>query len=193
MDIELIQPVLAMLNFEDGSIDNSDPIIVRHLSDLQGYFQDAAAYHAMLKEDPVLYRVYPMKSSGEENGLLIGTSVIEPGMVGNEYFMTKGHFHALAQAPEVYFTLSGQGIILIETADGTTVSQTMKKGAIHYIPGKWAHRTINTGDVPLIFFAVWPANAGHNYGAIKDKGFATLVIKGKNGPKLVKNPKYETS
>ena len=190
MDLELVQPILAMLDFEDGSIDNCEPIIVRHLNDLQGYFQDTEAFQNMLEENPVLYRVYPVKASGEENGLLVGTSIIEPGTVGNEYFMTKGHFHSLAEAPEVYFTLSGEGIILIETAEGNTVSQKMKKGAIHYIPGKWAHRTINTGDVPLIFFAVWPANAGHNYGAIKEKGFATLVVKGKNSPELIRNPKY---
>jgi glucose-6-phosphate isomerase, archaeal len=190
MNNDLVQPILAMLNFEDGTIDNCEPVIVRRLSDLQGYFQNTMAFQAMLGKNPVLYRVYPVKNSGEENGLLVGTSIIEPGCVGAEYFMTKGHFHAFVEAPEVYFTLSGEGIILIETADGNTVSQKMKKGAIHYIPGKWAHRTINTGDVPLIFFAVWPANAGHNYGAIKDKGFATLVVKGKNGPELVKNPKY---
>ncbi|MCD4671075.1 MAG: glucose-6-phosphate isomerase [Anaerolineaceae bacterium] len=188
--MELFQPVLAKLNFEDGTIDNCEPIIIRHLGDLQGYFQDEAAFQAMLIENPVLYRVYPMKASGEEAGLLVGTSVIEPGIVGKEYFMTKGHFHLLEKAPEVYFTLSGEGMILIETANGNAVAQKMKKGTIHYIPGKWAHRTINTGAVPLIFFAVWPANAGHNYGAIKDKGFATLVVKGKDGPELIKNPSY---
>jgi glucose-6-phosphate isomerase len=190
MKRELIQPILAMLNFEDGSIENCDPVIVRHLGDLQGYFQNEAAFQTMLAENPVLYRVYPVKASGEANGLLVGTSIIEPGTVGNEYFMTKGHFHQLEEAPEVYFTLSGEGMLLNETADGTTVTQKMEKGSIHYIPGKWAHRTINTGNTPLVFFAVWPANAGHNYGAIEEKGFATLVVKGENGPELMDNPKY---
>jgi len=190
MNTEIIQPIYAMLNFEDGSIDNCDPVIVRNLGDLQGYFQDEETYQKLLIENPVLYRVYPVKASGEKEGLLVGTSIIEPGTVGNEYFMTKGHFHQHTDAPEVYFTLSGEGMILIETEEGHTVPQKMEKGSIHYIPGKWAHRTINTGDTPLVFFAVWPANAGHNYGAIKDKGFATLVIKGENGPMLVKNPKY---
>lgn len=186
----LFQPILANLDFEQGTIDNCEQMIVRRLSDLQGYFQDDEAAQAMLEDDPVLYRVYPMKSCGEETGLLVGTSVLEPGCVGNEYFMTKGHSHLLEEAPEVYFTLSGEGMILTETADGDTVAQKMEKGTIHYIPGKWAHRTINTGAVPLIFFAVWPANAGHNYGAIKNKGFATLVVKGEDGPELIKNLNY---
>ncbi len=144
----------------------------------------------MLADNPVLYRVYPVKATSETNGLLVGTSIIEPGVVGNEYFMTKGHFHQYEEAPEVYFTLSGEGMLLNETANGATVSQKMKKGSIHYIPGKWAHRTINTGTSPLVFFAVWPANAGHNYGAIEEKGFATLVVKGENGPELIENTKY---
>ena len=190
MNTEIVQPIYATLNFEDGSIDNCDPVIVRNLSDLQGYFQDEEAYQNLLVENPVLYRVYPVKASGEKEGLLVGTSIIEPGTVGNEYFMTKGHFHQHTESPEVYFTLSGEGMILIETEEGHTVPQKMKKGSIHYIPGKWAHRTINTGNTPLVFFAVWPATAGHNYGAIQDKGFATLVIKSENGPELAKNPNY---
>lgn len=188
---ELFQPVLAQLNLNNGIIEPCDDLLVRHLSDLQGYFQDDEATQALLKENPVLYRVYTMPSPGDAEGLLVGTTVLEPGCVGDEYYMTKGHFHVLEGAPEVYMTLAGEGRILIETQTGESVAQEMKTGSLHYIPGQWAHRTINTGSVPLVFLAIWPANAGHNYGAIAEKGFSTLVLKGQDGPKMVPNPNFK--
>ena len=42
-----------------------------------------------------------------------------PGKVGDEYFMTKGHFHTILETCEVYYTLSGQGAMLMETPEGT--------------------------------------------------------------------------
>ena len=37
-----------------------------------------------------------------------------------------------------------------------------------YVPGHTAHRTINTGDMPLTYLGIYPARAGHDYGVIAD-------------------------
>jgi glucose-6-phosphate isomerase len=57
----------------------------------------------------------------------------------------------------------------------------MQPGDLSYIPGKWAHRTINTGDAPLVFFAIWPVDAGHDYESIEKSGFLRRVLKGEDG------------
>ena len=41
------------------------------------------------EDDPVIYEVYECKTKG----LNFATTVIFPGKVENEYFMTKGHIH----------------------------------------------------------------------------------------------------
>jgi glucose-6-phosphate isomerase len=59
-----------------------------------------------------------------------------------------------------------------------------------YVPGRYAHRSVNTGTEPLVTFYVFPANAGHDYKTIEIKGFRVLVVE-KNGEwTVVDNPKW---
>ena len=56
----------------------------------------------------------------------------------------------------------------------------MTPGRMVYVPPYWAHRSVNTGNEPLIFFCVWPGGAGHNYGDIEREGFPQRIVK-RNG------------
>ena len=49
-----------------------------------------------------------------------------------------------------------------------------------------AHRTVNTGDEPLISLCVYPGNAGHNYGDIEKEGFPIRVLKRSGKVEMVK-------
>ena len=184
------QPNFAHIDFSSGSIAEAVEVTERHLSDMQGFYQDQHAVDNLLSTDPLMYRVYMTQQSGDPNGLYTATSVIEPGQIGREYYMTKGHFHLMDNAPEVYLTLSGHGLLLLQTRAGKTVTQTMEGGSVNYIPGEWAHRTINTGSAPLVFFAVWPVSAGHDYDSIAHSGFAQLVVASPAGPEIVSNPNF---
>jgi glucose-6-phosphate isomerase len=148
---------------------------------MASHYQDSAAVHSLLREDPVIYRVYMPNQPGELIGLYTATSVIEPGTVGGEFYMTKGHFHEKQTAPEIYLTLSGRGILLMQNHEGQVQMHPMQPGDLSYIPGIWAHRTINTGDAPLVFFAIWPVDAGHDYESIEKSGFLRRVLKSKDG------------
>ena len=188
-----LMPMLSQIDLEHGTIKDAAEVIVRRLSDMQGHYQDQNAVRDLLQKDPVLYRVYMTTPPDHEFQWLTAMSVIEPGKVGAEYYMTKGHFHTDQQAPEVYLTLLGEGQIVMQTHDGQTEAQPMFPGAINYIPGGWAHRTVNTGDRPLAFFAVWPADAGHDYAGVADRGFPLLVLEENGQPVVVPNPRYEGS
>ena len=188
-----LMPMLSQIDLENGTIKDAAEIIVRRLSDMQGHYQDQASVSELLLEDPILYRVYLTTPPDHEYRWRTAMSVIEPGKVGAEYYMTKGHFHKDQQAPEVYLTLLGEGKIIMLTHNNQTETQPMHPGAINYIPGGWAHRTINTGDTPLAFFAVWPADAGHDYAGVADHGFPLLVLEENGRPNVVPNPHYEGS
>jgi glucose-6-phosphate isomerase len=188
-----LMPMLSQIDLEHGTIKDAAEVIVRRLSDMQGHYHDQKAVRDLLQEDPVLYRVYLTTPSDHEFRWRTAMSVIEPGKVGAEYYMTKGHFHKDPQAPEVYLTLLGEGKILLQTHDGRAEVQSMLPGTMNYIPGDWAHRTINTGDTPLAFFAVWPADAGHDYAGVIDQGFTLLVLEENGRPVVVPNPHHEGS
>ena len=73
-----------------------DNHIQRRLSALHGQFLDQASYEQMLdQEDSLLYEVYEIHRPQTAGELLTGISILHPGKVGREFFMTKGHFHAV--------------------------------------------------------------------------------------------------
>ena len=67
---------------------------VKTFGQLQGLFQHGNDLERM-DLNTIVYRVhwYAPVPEGTEGGLFWGTTVIEPGRVGDEYFMTHGHFH----------------------------------------------------------------------------------------------------
>lgn len=148
----------------------------RTISDLEGVFEDEAALSEM-NPDEVIYEVEIHQPVGEiEGGLYFGTSYINPGKVGNEYFMTKGHFHAKRDRGEYYWGIAGKGLLLLMDEHRNTWAEIVKKGSLHYIPGYIAHRLINTGQERLVVGACWPADAGHDYETIQKE-----VISSKRG------------
>ncbi|HEY8581884.1 MAG TPA: glucose-6-phosphate isomerase family protein, partial [Capillimicrobium sp.] len=157
----------------------------RRLADLDGLFQRPV-------EDPdrLAYRVLEIPAPADNSNLLSSTTILEPGRVGDEYLMTKGHFHATRERAEIYMTLSGEGRLLMATEEGQTHVEPMRPGTVNYVPGFWAHRSVNVGDEPLIFFAVYPGDAGYDYGTIEEQGFPSLVVAGADGPEVVPNPRY---
>jgi glucose-6-phosphate isomerase len=46
-----------------------------------------------------------------------------------------------------------------------------------YAPPYWAHRSINTGNEPLISLCIYPGDAGHNYGDVKTNGSPHRVFR----------------
>src|SRR4030042_2235908 len=81
-----------------------DNHIERRLSALRGQFFDQETYDTMLsKEDQLIYEVYEIRRPKVEGELLMGISIVHPGKVGKEFFMTKGHFHSVLETSEIYY------------------------------------------------------------------------------------------
>lgn len=163
--------------------------ITRTLGDLAGIFRDTAARKA-LDPSTVVYRVqsYQPVPEGTEGGLFWGTTFLEPGLVGDEYFMTKGHLHSKRERGEYYVTVSGQGALILMAEDRTTRFEVMTPGSVHYIPGRTAHRVANTGRETLSFTACWPSDSGHDYETIARLGFSARLLMVDGEPRLVAQP-----
>ena len=164
----------------------------RYLSDMKGmYFDDKDLGDILENENPLVYEFYELDIPNLPSDLLFGTSIVYPGKVGNEYYMTKGHFHEVLETAEVYYTLNGEGYMLMETPEGDWYAAQLKPGKAVYVPPRWAHRSINCGDTPLITFFCFRADAGHDYGTIEEKGYRKLIVEGKEGkPEIIDNPKW---
>lgn len=181
-----------ILQGEDILLNLYDNHTIRRLSNMQGQFIDQDAYQKMLAgEDSVLYEVYEVKRPEVAGELLQGISIIHPGLVGDEYYMTKGHFHTVLDTAEVYYCLRGQGYMVMETPEGDWVVEPLAPQKVLYVPPRWAHRSVNTSpNEDLVTFFVYPGNAGHDYGSIEIQGFRKLVVQEGNTPKIIDNPRW---
>jgi glucose-6-phosphate isomerase len=174
-----------------GTLDTHENHIVRKLSAMRGQYADATSYEEMLAHgDVVLYEVYARERPETPGELLYGTSIVHPGKVGDEYWMTKGHFHTVLETAEVYHCLQGEGMMVMETPEGDWAVEALRPGRVLYVPPRWAHRSVNTGAGDLVTFYVFPAHAGHDYGTIESQGFRKLVVECDGQPCVVDNPRW---
>ena len=141
---------------------------------MKAFFSDKNAVDAILKKsDPVVYEVY-FCEKGDVGDLDYAVTVIKPGDVGGEFFMTKGHFHE-KDVGEVYVALEGEGILLLQDKQGKVVKKKFVAGEVSYVPKGFAHRAINTGKKELKFLTVYPSDSGHDYNTIEKKGFKEII------------------
>lgn len=164
----------------------------RKLSQMKGMFADDEAYAAALeKEDTVVYDFYEMGAPESEGEIAMGTSILHPGKIGDEYYFTKGHYHSKLDTAEAYYCLSGEGFMLIENPEGDWRAIPMKGGEAVYVPKRYAHRTVNTGKTDLVTFFAFGGEAGHDYGTIETKGYRKLIVERDGKPEIIDNPKWK--
>ena len=167
-------PLPPQVAWATGVLTNG-PLIRKstRLHQLEGVFADTLAFHQC---DPhqCVYDVEMFDSPEADGALYVGVTHLYPGKVGNEYFMTRGHFHQRREQGEVYFGLRGSGVLLLQNEQGDVRLEKVTPGSVHIIPGFTAHRLINTGAETLSALAVWPCSAGHDYSALSG-GFALRI------------------
>ncbi|RXZ83852.1 cupin domain-containing protein [Paenibacillaceae bacterium] len=185
-------PFTEVFDLKSG-LSSTRPSTKRHLSRMKGMYADEAAFErdAADGEGPLVYEFYELKLPEHPGELLFGTSIVYPGQVGNEYYMTKGHFHTILDTGEVYYCLSGQGYMLMENPEGDVRIESFTPGAAVYVPPRYAHRSINSGNEPLVTFFVFRADAGHDYGTIETKGYRKRIVEQDGKPEVIDNGQWK--
>jgi len=186
------QPITFDISLPGGIPSQYDHHTVRTLSAMKGQYADEQSYLALLAQaDVVVYEFYEISRPRAVGELRHGVSIVHPGKVGDEYFMTKGHFHDILETAEVYYCLHGAGMMVMETPEGDSSVKELSRGQALYVPPRWAHRLVNTGQTEdLVTFFVYPAQTGHDYGTIEQQGFCKLVVEQDNRPTIVDNPRW---
>ncbi|NKB51792.1 MAG: cupin domain-containing protein [Rhizobiaceae bacterium] len=186
-----LYPAEVLINSATGAVSPATGRYAKHLSELGGIFSNADAWSRTIREenDPLIYEVLEYKQEGSD--LFFGTTTMQPGKIGDEFYMTRGHFHEDRTKGEVYNTLSGQGLLLLEDRQGRSSTIEMREGSSAFIPPDWAHRSINCGPAPLVFTWFCSVAAGHDYGQILQQGMRKLVIERNGEIEVVANPKFD--
>ena len=158
----------------------------RTIAGLVGYFSDEGRRREMA-EDTLVYRVSAFEpvAEGLPGAVCCATTFLEAGLVGEEYFLTRGHFHANEDRPELEVTVSGSGLLVLMDRRRRTWTEPLRAGSVHHVPAGVAHRVVNTGSEPLIFVSYWASETGHDYRTIADEGFGVRVFKRHGAPEIV--------
>lgn len=183
----------TLVDFDLSSgLSTSAAPIRRQLSHMAAMYADQDAVQRLLADgDRLVYEFFDMGVPETSGDVAYGTSITYPGKVGDEYYMTKGHFHTVLDTAEVYYCLSGHGYMLMENPEGEWEAQELTPGNAVYVPGRYAHRSVNVSpDQPLVTFFAFPGHAGHDYGSIETRGFRKLIVDRDGVPAIVDNPRW---
>jgi len=178
----ITHPIFSELDLDGKILRGYTHLEERRLSDMKGYFANEAERARLEAEgNPLVYRVYRMEVPHTTGELLHCLTVIEPGSVAGECFMTKGHYHQDESCAEIYVGYLGKGVLVMQKGTETRTIE-MKPGTVAYIPGGWGHRTVNVSETePFVFFSVWPAQSGYNYQRAVDEPFRTRIFHHEGG------------
>lgn len=179
----------------DGAMEGRSSTYRVKLERLEGVYADARSYAAEVERLGAETEVYSVQShdyGDGPGGLTIGTSRLEPGRVGAEFALTRGHLHARSDRAELYYCISGRGVMLMDSLDGRTSAIELTPGRAAHVPGGWVHRSVNVGDVPFVTIFCYNTDAGQDYEIIaRAGGMRELVVDdGDGGWETIPNPQH---
>jgi glucose-6-phosphate isomerase len=133
-----------------------------------------------------------LRPSSDAGDVIFGVTRMAPGKVGDEFFVTRGHIHAVANRPEIYYGESGAGLMLLESPEGEIRILDVAPRVVCYVPPYWIHRSVNVGSDDLVMTFAYPADSGQDYDIIARSGGMRkrIVDDGRGGWRAMDNPAY---
>ena len=191
---QTIHPPAVLTVFSGGRLDGRTAFYRKQVGDLDGVYLDNAAWQAErnLDADRLVYSVEEQRYDNGPGALVVGTSTLLPGRVSTEFALTRGHLHAVSDRAELYYCLSGHGVMLLETVDGDSTAIELTAGQAVNVPGQWIHRSVNVGADPFVTLFSYAADAVQNYGIISEAGGMKMLVvtDGADGWTTVPNPRH---
>ena len=124
-------------------------------------------------------------------------TIVSPGLNGDEYNKTYGHFHAY-MGVEIYNCLYGQGLLIMQRNDESGEAKEFKVITIYNgkqveVPSGFGHCLVNIGKGFLVTLDNAPDFVkGHEYEPVKEKrGFAYWIVEKKGEVAFERNPSYK--
>jgi glucose-6-phosphate isomerase len=186
------EPTAHRVDLLTGALGNASGQYKKTLRDMRGVYADEQAYQAACARgaDAVVYEVTDQKPPAARAGdLIFGVTRMQPGRIGEEFYVTRGH--AIANRPETYYGEQGHGLLLMESPAGDIRILEMLPRVMCYVPPFWIHRSVNIGPEPFIMSFCYPADSGQDYDIIaRSGGMRSRIVRAGDGWREVPNPAF---
>ena len=166
------------------------------IADLKGLFAHAEAFNRLVAErgSDLAYEVHEFRPERvAPHELVFGTSTLQAGKVGDEFFMTRGHIHTRTDRPEIYFCHAGRGVMHMEAPDGDDAADRDAAGLGRLRPRRSGFTAASmSAQSRSSRRSAIPADAGQDYDIIeRSGGMRTLIVEdGDGGWAEERNPRY---
>lgn len=187
------EPTSHVVDVSNGLLGAASGAYRKRLRDLEGIYADRMEFEKAVasRGDSVVYEVTDCRPEAHHGDLIYGVTRMAPGRIGDEFFVTRGHIHAIANRPETYYGESGTGVMLMESPHGDVRAIEIRPRVLCYVPPFWIHRSVNVGNDPLVMSFCYPADAGQDYAVIeRSGGMKCRVVANGTGWKPVPNQHY---
>ena len=174
------------------------PVTIRRLDEVRSLLRDPGAtgpdhLYTIYMDIRVPGRAEELRSLG----LGYGAVVYNHGTLGREALRSQGHVHSApadtgVAYSEIYEFWHGRGLVYMQDSATASVSDAIVveagPGDKVVIPPGWAHATVNVGDTPMAFGAVYALSARLLYEPLRKlQGTAHYVL---SDGTLEPNPRY---
>jgi len=178
------EPAICVVDVGRGVLEGASNRYTKTLADLVGVYEDQPAYRSALDKmaGAIVYEVTSYTPSQNPGDMIIGVTRMLPGKIGREFFLTRGHIHANANRPEMYYCETGSGVMLLESPAGEIRTMELRPRSMCYVPPYWIHRSVNVGSDALVITFAYPADSGQDYDVIvKAGGMRSRIVDDGNG------------
>jgi len=191
--MKYVEPSIHRIDVDQGLLVGASGRYEKKLNDLQGLYADQEAFARALTTDgqKVVYEVTDQRPEATTGDLIFGVTHMQPGKIGDEFYMTRGHIHARSNRPETYYGERGEGLMLLESPEGDERILEIRPKEMCYVPPMWIHRSINTGTDSLVMSFCYPSDAGQDYDVIaRSQGMKSRIVSNGTGWQAIPNEQY---
>ena len=191
--MKYVEPSSHRVEIDQGKLVGASGRYEKRLKDLKGLYADETAYASALHTDAdtVVYEVTDQRPIATVSDLIFGVTHMQPGMIADEFYMTRGHIHARSNRPETYYGERGEGLMLLESPEGDMRILEIHPKVMCYVPPMWIHRSINTGSESLVMSFCYPCDAGQDYDVIEHSGgMKSRIVSSGTGWREIPNERY---
>ena len=190
MKKDLIRNAQATIDFKDNFLISGDNInwVEKKYSDLAGLYENQAE----AKENHnIAYKIADnICMEHRDKGMYWSMTYLQPGMIDKEYNFTRGYFY-VGECNEFYFCFQGEGHLIFWDGEKDFFVEKMYQGSVHWMPGKYARRIVNTGSEKLVVGVSWGYFERQDHERIAKEGFPLRIFAGETGIEIVVKDEFK--
>ena len=157
--MKLREPSVCRVDVAKGELIGATNRYVRTLADLEGLYEDEAAFRALRRElgDAVTYEVTDFKPSADPGDMIFGVTRMRPARSGASTSSPAATFMPRRTDRRCTTARADAALCCSKSPQGEIRAVEIGSQTLCYVPPYWIHRSVNVGADDLVMTFAYPA------------------------------------